>query len=169
MCPAAHSVWERVMCIRLPNSRGHEWSCWWDCHWCSGTQTNTEFIQSFYTENDMFLTKCLNNLRFWQQVVDLLVSMCRSALESPRKVVIFEPYPSVVDPNDSQALAFNPRVLKTLRAFSFSLTHLFCVMLLFRKEYYNKCLGSSSEKGLWPSDESTWQYHIYQRNDPGIN
>ncbi|KAJ8396601.1 hypothetical protein AAFF_G00016670 [Aldrovandia affinis] len=43
------------------------------------------------------------------QVVDLLVSMCRSALESPRKVVIFEPYPSVVDPNDTQALAFNPR------------------------------------------------------------
>ncbi|XP_033019911.1 protein mono-ADP-ribosyltransferase PARP8 isoform X3 [Lacerta agilis] len=43
------------------------------------------------------------------QVVDLLVSMCRSALESPRKVVIFEPYPSVVDPNDSQMLAFNPR------------------------------------------------------------
>lgn len=36
--------------------------------------------------------------------------MCRSALESPRKVVIFEPYPSVVDPNDSQMLAFNPRV-----------------------------------------------------------
>uniref|UniRef100_A0A8D0G855 Poly [ADP-ribose] polymerase n=1 Tax=Sphenodon punctatus TaxID=8508 RepID=A0A8D0G855_SPHPU len=45
------------------------------------------------------------------QVVDLLVSMCRSALESPRKVVIFEPYPSVVDPNDSQMLAFNPRVI----------------------------------------------------------
>ncbi|KAL0979914.1 hypothetical protein UPYG_G00191520 [Umbra pygmaea] len=43
------------------------------------------------------------------QVVDLLVSMCRSALESPRKMVIFEPYPSVVDPCDSQALAFNPR------------------------------------------------------------
>ncbi|GAB1292162.1 Protein mono-ADP-ribosyltransferase PARP8 [Apodemus speciosus] len=33
----------------------------------------------------------------------------RSALESPRKVVIFEPYPSVVDPNDPQMLAFNPR------------------------------------------------------------
>ncbi|XP_038621704.1 protein mono-ADP-ribosyltransferase PARP8 isoform X1 [Tachyglossus aculeatus] len=43
------------------------------------------------------------------QVVDLLVSMCRSALESPRKVVIFEPYPSVVDPTDPQMLAFNPR------------------------------------------------------------
>lgn len=43
-------------------------------------------------------------------MVDLLVSMCRSALESPRKVVIFEPYPSVVDPNDPQMLAFNPRV-----------------------------------------------------------
>ncbi|KAF2976818.1 hypothetical protein EK904_014977, partial [Melospiza melodia maxima] len=46
------------------------------------------------------------------QVVDLLVSMCRFALESPRKVVIFEPYPSVVDPNDPQMLAFNPRQLK---------------------------------------------------------
>ncbi|MEJ1275710.1 hypothetical protein NN561_006607 [Cricetulus griseus] len=46
------------------------------------------------------------------RVVDLLVSMCRSALESPRKVVIFEPYPSVVDPNDPQMLAFNPRQLK---------------------------------------------------------
>eukprot|EP00062_Callorhinchus_milii_P007845 gi/632949872/ref/XP_007890399.1/ PREDICTED: poly [ADP-ribose] polymerase 8 isoform X2 [Callorhinchus milii] len=43
------------------------------------------------------------------QVVDLLVSMCRSALESPRKVVIFEPYPSVVDPLDPRSLAFNPR------------------------------------------------------------
>ncbi|XP_041053642.1 protein mono-ADP-ribosyltransferase PARP8 isoform X2 [Carcharodon carcharias] len=43
------------------------------------------------------------------QVVDLLVSMCRSALESPRKVVIFEPYPSVVDPLDHRSLAFNPR------------------------------------------------------------
>lgn len=48
------------------------------------------------------------------KVVDLLVSMCRSALESPRKVVIFEPYPSVVDPNDPQMLAFNPRVRSRL-------------------------------------------------------
>lgn len=47
-------------------------------------------------------------------MVDLLVSMCRSALESPRKVVIFEPYPSVVDPNDPQMLAFNPRVSRYL-------------------------------------------------------
>ncbi len=108
------------------------------------------------------------NFCLWLQVVDLLVSMCRSALESPRKVVIFEPYPSVVDPNDSQALAFNPRVLKTLRAFNFSLACLFSVILLFRKEYYIDCLSSSSEKGLWPSGESTWQYRIYQRNDPGI-
>lgn len=50
------------------------------------------------------------------KVVDLLVSMCRSALESPRKVVIFEPYPSVVDPNDPQMLAFNPRVSTYPRA-----------------------------------------------------
>lgn len=36
--------------------------------------------------------------------------MCRAALESPRKSIIFEPYPSVVDPNDPKTLAFNPKV-----------------------------------------------------------
>lgn len=45
------------------------------------------------------------------QVVDLLVAMCRAALESPRKSIIFEPYPSVVDPNDPKTLAFNPKVI----------------------------------------------------------
>lgn len=44
------------------------------------------------------------------KVVDLLVAMCRAALESPRKSIIFEPYPSVVDPNDPKTLAFNPKV-----------------------------------------------------------
>lgn len=44
------------------------------------------------------------------QVVDLLVAMCRSALESSRKSIIFDPYPSVVDPFDPKALAFNPKV-----------------------------------------------------------
>lgn len=44
------------------------------------------------------------------QVVDLLVAMCRAALESPRKSIIFEPYPSVVDPSDPKTLAFNPKV-----------------------------------------------------------
>ncbi|KAF5912090.1 hypothetical protein HPG69_003364 [Diceros bicornis minor] len=53
--------------------------------------------------------KIVTILCMYFKVVDLLVSMCRSALESPRKVVIFEPYPSVVDPNDPQMLAFNPR------------------------------------------------------------
>uniref|UniRef100_A0A8D2NCP8 Uncharacterized protein n=1 Tax=Zonotrichia albicollis TaxID=44394 RepID=A0A8D2NCP8_ZONAL len=33
----------------------------------------------------------------------------RAALESPRKSIIFEPYPSVVDPNDPKTLAFNPK------------------------------------------------------------
>ncbi|XP_051920291.1 protein mono-ADP-ribosyltransferase PARP6 isoform X8 [Hippocampus zosterae] len=43
------------------------------------------------------------------KVVDLLVAMCRAALESPRKSIIFEPYPSVVDPSDPKTLAFNPK------------------------------------------------------------
>ncbi|KAM3834050.1 protein mono-ADP-ribosyltransferase PARP8, partial [Diretmus argenteus] len=55
------------------------------------------------------MNEAANEIATGAQVVDLLVSMCRSALESPRKVVIFEPYPSVVDPNDPQTLAFNPR------------------------------------------------------------
>lgn len=46
----------------------------------------------------------------FMQVVDLLVAMCRAALESSRKSIIFDPYPSVVDPFDPKALAFNPKV-----------------------------------------------------------
>uniref|UniRef100_A0A673GM42 Poly [ADP-ribose] polymerase n=1 Tax=Sinocyclocheilus rhinocerous TaxID=307959 RepID=A0A673GM42_9TELE len=43
------------------------------------------------------------------EVVDLLVAMCRAALESARKSIIFDPYPSVVDPHDPKSLAFNPK------------------------------------------------------------
>ncbi|KAI2648310.1 Protein mono-ADP-ribosyltransferase PARP6 [Labeo rohita] len=43
------------------------------------------------------------------EVVDLLVAMCRAALESVRKSIIFDPYPSVVDPHDPKSLAFNPK------------------------------------------------------------
>lgn len=44
------------------------------------------------------------------QVVDLLVAMCRAALQSPRKNIIFEPYPCVVNPSNPQTLAFSPKV-----------------------------------------------------------
>lgn len=44
------------------------------------------------------------------QVVDLLVAMCKAALQSSRKSIIFEPYPSVVDPCNPKTLAFNPKV-----------------------------------------------------------
>ncbi|XP_077374157.1 protein mono-ADP-ribosyltransferase PARP6-like isoform X1 [Festucalex cinctus] len=43
------------------------------------------------------------------EVVDLLVAMCRSALQSSRKSIIFEPYPSVVDPKNPKMLAFTPK------------------------------------------------------------
>ncbi|KAE8296158.1 Poly [ADP-ribose] polymerase 6 [Larimichthys crocea] len=43
------------------------------------------------------------------EVVDLLVAMCRAALQSSRKSIIFEPYPSVVDPCNPKTLAFNPK------------------------------------------------------------
>lgn len=44
------------------------------------------------------------------EVADLLVAMCKAALQSPRKSIIFEPYPSIVDPLDPQTLAFSPKV-----------------------------------------------------------
>lgn len=44
------------------------------------------------------------------QVVDLQVAMCRAALQSSRKNIIFEPYPSVVDPYNPKTLAFSPKV-----------------------------------------------------------
>ncbi|XP_056138401.1 protein mono-ADP-ribosyltransferase PARP6-like [Lampris incognitus] len=43
------------------------------------------------------------------EVVDLLVAMCRAALQSSRKSIIFEPYPSVVDPCNPKTLAFSPK------------------------------------------------------------
>ncbi|XP_077451923.1 protein mono-ADP-ribosyltransferase PARP6-like isoform X2 [Stigmatopora argus] len=43
------------------------------------------------------------------EVVDLLVTMCRAALQSSRKSIIFEPYPSVVDPTNPKTLAFCPK------------------------------------------------------------
>ncbi|XP_061891747.1 protein mono-ADP-ribosyltransferase PARP6-like [Entelurus aequoreus] len=43
------------------------------------------------------------------EVVDLLVAMCRTALQSSRKDIIFQPYPSVVDPKNPKILAFSPK------------------------------------------------------------
>lgn len=49
-------------------------------------------------------------LMFLLQVGDLLVAMCRAALLSPRRDLIFEPYPTVVDPLKPTTLAFSPKV-----------------------------------------------------------
>jgi len=56
------------------------------------------------------------------KVVDLLVAMAKAAAQSNRRQLIFEPYPSVVDPNDKSRLAFTPDV--SLTAFSQVLTQL---------------------------------------------
>lgn len=57
----------------------------------------------------LFLTKDEINV-VALQVVDLLVAMCRAALQSPRRSIIFEPYPCVVDPHNPETLAFSPKV-----------------------------------------------------------
>uniref|UniRef100_A0A8C1TVF9 Poly [ADP-ribose] polymerase n=1 Tax=Cyprinus carpio TaxID=7962 RepID=A0A8C1TVF9_CYPCA len=69
-------------------------------------------VFSFYTLGVM--SGAAEEVATGAEVVDLLVAMCRAALESPRKSIIFEPYPSVVDPNDPKTLAFNPKVTKAL-------------------------------------------------------
>uniref|UniRef100_A0A8C1ZS60 Poly [ADP-ribose] polymerase n=1 Tax=Cyprinus carpio TaxID=7962 RepID=A0A8C1ZS60_CYPCA len=67
-------------------------------------------LVSFYSRAVcVFLLHGLMMRDVHRQVVDLLVAMCRAALESPRKSIIFEPYPSVVDPSDPKTLAFNPK------------------------------------------------------------
>ncbi|KAK7891052.1 hypothetical protein WMY93_023015 [Mugilogobius chulae] len=66
-------------------------------------------VFSFYT-----LGLCLKLQRRLQQVIDLLVAMCRAALQSKRKSIIFEPYPSIVDP-------CNPKHSPSLLRFVFDL------------------------------------------------
>jgi hypothetical protein len=44
------------------------------------------------------------------EVVDLLVAMAKAALKSTRKTIIFEPFPTVVDPRNSTELALGPKV-----------------------------------------------------------
>ena len=46
----------------------------------------------------------------------MLVAMARAAANSLRKNAIFEPYPSVVDPDDKNRLAFTPEVLHSIPA-----------------------------------------------------
>ncbi|XP_021359359.1 poly [ADP-ribose] polymerase 6-like [Mizuhopecten yessoensis] len=43
------------------------------------------------------------------EVVDLLIAMTRAACASTRKAVIFDPYPTIVDPKNNSELAFNPK------------------------------------------------------------
>ncbi|KAG2471379.1 PARP6 polymerase, partial [Polypterus senegalus] len=78
-------------------------------------------VFSFYTLGVM--SGAAEEVATGAEVVDLLVAMCRAALESPRKSIIFEPYPSVVDPNDPKTLAFNPKGVLHARCFLLLLLH----------------------------------------------
>ena len=48
------------------------------------------------------------------QVVDLLLAMASAACKSHRRDIIFEPFPTVVDPQNPCELALHPKV-DTLR------------------------------------------------------
>ncbi|XP_012994336.1 protein mono-ADP-ribosyltransferase PARP6 isoform X2 [Esox lucius] len=75
-------------------------------------------VFSFYTLGVM--ADASEEVATGAEVVDLLVAMCRAAVESSRNTVILEPYPSVVDPLNPKSLAFSPerksfdRLLKAL-------------------------------------------------------
>ena len=47
---------------------------------------------------------------FSLQVVDLLLTMTKAASKHSRRNIIFDPYPTVVDPCDPNELALNPKV-----------------------------------------------------------
>ncbi|XP_059191625.1 protein mono-ADP-ribosyltransferase PARP6-like [Centropristis striata] len=64
-------------------------------------------VFSFYTLGVM--SGATEEVATGAEVVDLLVAMCRAALQSSRKSIIFEPYPSVVDPCNPKTLAFSPK------------------------------------------------------------
>uniref|UniRef100_A0A667WMU5 Poly (ADP-ribose) polymerase family, member 6b n=1 Tax=Myripristis murdjan TaxID=586833 RepID=A0A667WMU5_9TELE len=64
-------------------------------------------VFSFYTLGVM--SGATDEVATGAEVVDLLVAMCRAALLSSRKSLIFEPYPSVVDPCNPKTLAFSPK------------------------------------------------------------
>ncbi|XP_071370267.1 protein mono-ADP-ribosyltransferase PARP6-like, partial [Centroberyx affinis] len=64
-------------------------------------------VFSFYTLGVM--SGATEEVATGAEVVDLLVAMCRAALLSSRKSIIFEPYPSVVDPCNPKTLAFSPK------------------------------------------------------------
>jgi poly [ADP-ribose] polymerase 6/8 len=43
-------------------------------------------------------------------VVDLLINMATAACESSRKKLIFDPFPTVIDPDNPEKKAFSPKV-----------------------------------------------------------
>ena len=43
-------------------------------------------------------------------MVNLLICMARAAVNNSRNAIIFDPYPTVVDPDDSKQLALDPKV-----------------------------------------------------------
>ncbi|XP_055078274.1 protein mono-ADP-ribosyltransferase PARP6-like isoform X1 [Periophthalmus magnuspinnatus] len=61
-------------------------------------------VFSFYTLGVM--SEVTEEVATGAEVIDLLVAMCRAALQSKRKSIIFEPYPSIVDPCNPKTLAF---------------------------------------------------------------
>lgn len=65
-------------------------------------------VYSFHTLGVM--SEATDVIATGAEVADLLVAMCRAALQSPRKSIIFEPYPSIVDPLNPKTLAFSPKV-----------------------------------------------------------
>ena len=46
------------------------------------------------------------------EVVDLLIAMAKSACASDRRDVIFDPYPTIVDPHNAKKLVISPNIAR---------------------------------------------------------
>lgn len=83
----------------------------------------------------------IRSIVFVRQVVDLLVAMCRAALQSSRKSIIFEPYPTVIDPYNPKSLAFSPKVQYQLNCTTiYDLIYNGLIITLFFKSAINHVL-----------------------------
>lgn len=89
--------------------------------------------------------------------------MCRAALESSRKSIIFDPYPSVVDPFDHKALAFNPKVMDFICCYAKWICDQFIIQQGITNWLHLLCQFSSHFIILWFYFPFCWQKRSYDR------
>ena len=90
----------------LPNTWCHVRCCRRHCNWEPRFSSKTNYLSGLQLQ-----LGTLPLMTFFFQVVDLLIAMANAACRSSRREIIFDPYPTVVDPLNPTELALNPKVI----------------------------------------------------------